>query len=156
MQDRDVDNVDNKDLAKKINDLIVIEGYNIKGIARLFKTTEKEILKIMRNEGFIYDKVDKYFKKEESLTKRIANLEVLAKQQQKDIDELRELLSSYKIKNELKFDKKILSGVIAQKTYKLYSETAENFKNFCNEHSELKVQEILTIALEDYMRRNKK
>jgi alanyl-tRNA synthetase len=151
-----VDNVDNKDLAKKINDLIVIEGYSIKGIARLFKTTEKEIFNIMRNEGFIYDKVEKYFKKEESLAKRIANLESLTKKQQKDIEELRELLSSSNFKKKLVFDKEVLSGEITQKTYKLYSNTAENFKKFCNEHSELKVQEILTIALEDYMRRNKK
>ncbi|MDU1018235.1 hypothetical protein [Clostridium perfringens] len=148
--------MDNKDLAKKINDLIVIEGYNIKGIARLFKTTEKEILNIMRNEGFIYDKVDKYFKKEESLTKRIANLEVITKQQQQDIKELRELLSSSNLKKKLKFDKEVLSGEIAQKTYKLYSNTANNFKKFCAEYPELKVQEILTIALEDYMRRNQK
>ncbi|ELC8355009.1 hypothetical protein QYB43_002939 [Clostridium perfringens] len=151
-----MDNVDNKDLAKKINDLIVIEGYSIKGIARLFKTTEKEIFNIMRNEGFIYDKVEKYFKKEESLAKRIANLESLTKKQQKDIEELRELLSSSNFKKKLVFDKEVLSGKITQKTYKLYSNTAENFKKFCNEHSELKVQEILTIALEDYMRRNKK
>ncbi|EOU2113543.1 hypothetical protein C0L76_06805 [Clostridium perfringens] len=151
-----MDNVDNKDLAKKINDLIVIEGYSIKGIARLFKTTEKEIFNIMRNEGFIYDKVEKYFKKEESLAKRIANLESLTKKQQKDIEELRELLSSSNFKKKLVFDKEVLSGEITQKTYKLYSNTAENFKKFCNEHSELKVQEILTIALEDYMRRNKK
>ncbi|HFK8175928.1 TPA: hypothetical protein ACG0NJ_002165 [Clostridium perfringens] len=148
--------MDNKDLAKKINDLIVIEGYSIKGIARLFKTTEKEIFNIMRNEGFIYDKVEKYFKKEESLAKRIANLESLTKKQQKDIEELRELLSSSNFKKKLVFDKEVLSGEITQKTYKLYSNTAENFKKFCNEHSELKVQEILTIALEDYMRRNKK
>ncbi|EPB8164142.1 TPA: hypothetical protein ACGFBU_001669 [Clostridium perfringens] len=148
--------MDNKDLAKKINDLIVIEGYSIKGIARLFKTTEKEIFNIMRNEGFIYDKVEKYFKKEESLAKRIANLESLTKKQQKDIEELRELLSSSNFKKKLVFDKEVLSGKITQKTYKLYSNTAENFKKFCNEHSELKVQEILTIALEDYMRRNKK
>ena len=148
--------MDNKDLAKKINDLIVIEGYNIKGIARLFKTTEKEIFNIMRNEGFIYDKVEKYFKKEESLAKRITNLESLTKKQQKDIEELRELLSSSNFKKKLVFDKEVLSGEITQKTYKLYSNTAENFKKFCNEHSELKVQEILTIALEDYMRRNKK
>ena len=148
--------MDNKDLAKKINDLIVIEGYSIKGIARLFKTTEKEIFNIMRNEGFIYDKIEKYFKKEESLAKRIANLESLTKKQQKDIEELRELLSSSNFKKKLVFDKEVLSGKITQKTYKLYSNTAENFKKFCNEHSELKVQEILTIALEDYMRRNKK
>ena len=148
--------MDNKDLAKKINDLIVIEGYNIKGIARLFKTTEKEIFNIMRNEGFIYDKVEKYFKKEESLAKRITNLESITKKQQKDIEELRELLSSSNFKKKLVFDKEVLSGEITQKTYKLYSNTAENFKKFCNEHSELKVQEILTIALEDYMRRNKK
>lgn len=148
--------MDNKDLAKEINDLIVIEGYSIKGIARLFKTTEKEIFNIMRNEGFIYDKVEKYFKKEESLAKRIANLESLTKKQQKDIEELRELLSSSNFKKKLVFDKEVLSGKITQKTYKLYSNTAENFKKFCNEHSELKVQEILTIALEDYMRRNKK
>lgn len=138
--------MDNSNLAKKINDLMAMEGYNIKGVAKLLKTTDKEILNVMRNEGFIYDRKEKYFIKEEPLKKRIELIE----EQQK---ELFELINSMK-KKSLRIDSNVLEGNIIPRTFKIYQNTSEKFTEFCNEHRELKMQEILTIALERYMEDN--
>lgn len=142
-----MNNVNNSDLAKKINDLLVMEGMSLDDIARKLKTKKKDIIKIMKDNGFIFDKGEGYFVKEETLLQRIIRLE----EQQKEI---LELLSSAK-KETLKIDSSVFEGDIIPRTFKLYKDTSEKFTKFCNENKHLKMYEILTVALEEFMDRNK-
>lgn len=139
--------MNNFNLVKAVNDLLVIEGITIDEVAKRFKMKRKDIIFNMKREGFIFDKVEGYFIKEETLIKRIERLE----EQQKEI---LELLSSTK-KETLRIDSSVLQGDIIPRTFKLYKNTSEKFTQFCNEHRELKMQEILTVALEEFMEKNK-
>ena len=107
----------------------------------------KDIIFNMKREGFVFDKVEGYFIKEETLIKRIERLE----EQQKEI---LELLSSTERKS-LKIDSSVLEGDIIPRTFKLYKNTSLKFTKFCNEHRELKMQEIITVALEEFMLNHK-
>ena len=129
-----MDNVNNFNLVKAVNDLLVIEGITLDEVAKRFKMKRKDIIFNMKREGFIFNKVEGYFIKEETLIKRIERLE----QQQKEI---LELLSSTK-KEKLKIDSSALQGDIIPRTFKLYKNTSEKFTKFCNNHRELKMQEI--------------
>lgn len=144
-----MNNVDSKSLVEKINNSLVVEGMSINQIAKMLKVKRNEIFEIMKKENFIYDREQGFFVKinNDSLIKRIERLE----EQQKEI---LELLSSTK-KETLKIDSSVLEGDIIPRTFKLYKNTSEKFTKFCNEHRELKMQEILTVALEEYMNRNK-
>ncbi|PWX07316.1 hypothetical protein CYK67_14505 [Clostridium perfringens] len=142
-----MDNVDNFNLVKSVNDLLVTEGLTLDEVAKRFKMKRKDIIFNMKREGFIFDKVEGYFIKEETLIKRIERLEV----QQKEI---LELLSSTERKS-LKIDSSVLEGDIIPRTFKLYKTTSLKFTQFCNEHRELKMQEIITVALEEFMEKNK-
>lgn len=142
-------NVDNKSLVEKINNSLVVEGMSINQIAKMLKVKRNEIFEIMKKENFIYDKEQGFFVKinNDSLIKRIERLE----EQQKEI---LELLSSTERKS-LKIDSSVLEGDIIPRTFKLYRNTSEKFTNFCNEHRELKMQEIITVALEEFIEKHK-
>lgn len=139
--------MNNFNLVKAVNDLLVIEGITLDEVAKRFKMKRKDIIFNMKREGFIFNKVEGYFIKEETLIKRIERLE----QQQKEI---LELLSSTK-KEKLKIDSSALQGDIIPRTFKLYKNTSEKFTKFCNNHRELKMQEIITVALEEFMLNHK-
>lgn len=139
--------MNNFNLVKSVNDLLVTEGLNLDEVAKRFKMKRKDIIFNMKREGFVFDKVEGYFIKEETLIKRIERLE----EQQKEI---LELLSSTERKS-LKIDSSLLQGDIIPRTFKLYKNTSEKFTQFCNEHRELKMQEILTVALEEFMLNHK-
>lgn len=140
-------NVGNFNFIKTINDLLVTEGLTLDEVAKKFKMKRKDIIFQMKREGFVFDKVEGYFIKEETLIKRIERLE----EQQREI---LELLSS-KERKSLKIDSSVLQGDIIPRTFKLYKNTSKKFTEFCNEHRELKMQEILTVALEEFMEKNK-
>ncbi|WP_415330405.1 hypothetical protein [Clostridium perfringens] len=139
--------MNNFNLVKAVNDLLVIEGITIDEVAKRFKMKRKDIIFQMKREGFIFDKVEGYFVKEETLKKRIERLE----EQQKEI---LELLSSTK-KETLKIDSSVLDGDIIPRSFKLYKNTSLKFTKFCEYHRELKMYEILTVALEEFMDKNK-
>lgn len=140
--------MNNFNLVKAVNDLLVTGGLTLDEVAKRFKMKRKDIIFNMKREGFIFDKVEGYFIKEETLIKRIERLE----EQQKEILEL--LLSSTERKS-LKIDSSVLEGDIIPRTFKLYKKTSEKFTQFCNEHRELKMQEILTVALEEFIEKHK-
>lgn len=142
-------NIDNKSLVEKINNSLVVEGMSINQIAKMLKVKRNEIFEIMKKENFIYDREQGFFVKinNDSLIKRIERLE----EQQKEI---LELLSSTERKS-LKIDSSVLEGDIIPRTFKLYKTTSLKFTQFCNEHRELKMQEILTVALEEFMEKHK-
>lgn len=141
-------NVD-KSLVEQINNSLVLEGKSINQIAKMLKVKRSEIFDIMKQNGFTYDKEQGFFVKinEDSLIKRVEKLE----QQQREI---LELLSNTKQKNELKIDNDILNGKIIGRSFKLYENTSKKFTEFCKNHPELKMQEIITVALEKYMEDN--
>ncbi|WP_415347730.1 hypothetical protein [Clostridium perfringens] len=139
--------MNNFNLVKAVNDLLVTEGLTLDEVAKRFKMKRKDIIFNMKREGFVFDKVEGYFIKEETLIKRIECLE----EQQKEI---LELLSSTERKS-LKIDSSVLEGDIIPRTFKLYKTTSLKFTQFCNEHRELKMQEIITVALEEFMEKNK-
>lgn len=143
-----MNNVDSKSLVEKINNSLVVEGMSINQIAKMLKVKRNEIFEIMKKENLIYDREQGFFVKinNDSLIKRIERLE----EQQKEI---LELLSSTK-KETLRIDSSVLEGDIIPRTFKLYKNTSEKFTQFCNEHRELKMQEILTVALEEFMNKN--
>ncbi len=142
-------NVD-KSLVEQINNSLVVNGMSINQIAKMLKVKRNEIFEIMKKEGFVFDKEQQFFVKinEDSLIKRVEKLE----QQQREI---LELLSNTKQKNELKIDNDILNGKIIGRSFKLYENTSKKFTEFCNTHRELKMYEILSIALEKFMEDNK-
>lgn len=144
-----VNSVDSKSLVEKINNSLVVEGMSINQIAKMLKVKRNEIFEIMKKENFIYDREQGFFVKinNDSLIKRIERLE----EQQKEI---LELLSSTERKS-LKIDSSVLEGDIIPRTFKLYKTTSLKFTQFCNEHRELKMQEIITVALEEFMEKHK-
>lgn len=144
-----MNSVDNRSLVEKINNSLVVEGMSINQIAKMLKVKRNEIFEIMKKEGFVFDKEQGFFVKinNDSLIKRIERLE----EQQKEI---LELLGSTERKS-LKIDSSVLEGDIIPRTFKLYKNTSEKFTKFCNEHRELKMQEIITVALEEFMEKNK-
>ncbi|HAT4299830.1 TPA: hypothetical protein I9063_003254 [Clostridium perfringens] len=144
-----MNSVDSKSLVEKINNSLVVEGMSINQIAKMLKVKRNEIFEIMKKENFIYDREQGFFVKinNDSLIKRIERLE----EQQKEI---LELLSS-KERKSLKIDSSVLQGDIIHRTFKLYKNTSLKFTKFCNEHRELKMQEIITVALEEFMEKNK-
>ncbi|XZI02993.1 hypothetical protein ACSXE3_15210 (plasmid) [Clostridium perfringens] len=144
-----MNNVDSKSLVEKINNSLVVEGMSINQIAKMLKCKRTDIFDIMKENGFAYDKEQGFFVKinNDSLIKRIERLE----EQQKEI---LELLSSTK-KETLKIDSSVLQGDIIPRTFKLYKNTSKKFTEFCNEHRELKMQEIITVALEEFMEKHK-
>ncbi|MDK0692437.1 hypothetical protein P5E50_11470 [Clostridium perfringens] len=144
-----MNSVDNRSLVEKINNSLVVEGMSINQIAKILKVKRNEIFEIMKKEGFVFDKEQGFFVKinNDSLIKRIERLE----EQQKEI---LELLSSTERKS-LKIDSSVLEGDIIPRTFKLYKNTSEKFTKFCNEHRELKMQEIITVALEEFMLNHK-
>lgn len=144
-----MNNIDSKSLVEKINNSLVVEGMSINQIAKMLKCKRTDIFDIMKENGFAYDKEQGFFVKinNDSLIKRIERLE----EQQKEI---LELLSSTK-KEILKIDSSVLDGDIIPRSFKLYKNTSEKFTKFCENHRELKMYEILTVALEEFMDRNK-
>lgn len=144
-----MNSVDNRSLVEKINNSLVVEGMSINQIAKMLKVKRNEIFEIMKKEGFVFDKEQGFFVKinNDSLIKRIERLE----EQQKEI---LELLGSTERKS-LKIDSSVLEGDIIPRTFKLYKNTSEKFTKFCNEHRELKMQEIITVALEEFMEKHK-
>ena len=113
--------MNNFNLVKSVNDLLVTEGLTLDEVAKKFKMKRKDIIFNMKREGFIFDKVEGYFIKEETLIKRIERLE----EQQKEI---LELLSSTK-KETLRIDSSVLQGDIIPRTFKLYKNTSKNLLN---------------------------
>ncbi|EOU1827888.1 hypothetical protein C0L77_000595 [Clostridium perfringens] len=144
-----MNNVDSKSLVEKINNSLVVEGMSINQIAKMLKCKRTDIFDIMKENGFAYDKEQGFFVKinNDSLIKRIERLE----EQQKEI---LELLSNTK-KETLRIDSNLLEGDIIPRTFKLYKRTSLKFTKFCNEHRELKMQEIITVALEEFMEKHK-
>ncbi|MGU8922154.1 hypothetical protein ACV3UV_15775 [Clostridium perfringens] len=144
-----MNSVDSKSLVEKINNSLVVEGMSINQIAKMLKCKRTDIFDIMKENEFAYDKEQGFFVKinNDSLIKRIERLE----EQQKEI---LELLSSTERKS-LKIDSSVLEGDIIPRTFKLYKTTSLKFTQFCNEHRELKMQEIITVALEEFMEKHK-
>ncbi|HAT4321918.1 hypothetical protein ACY0I0_15550 [Clostridium perfringens] len=139
-------------ILQSINNMMVLEGFTLEEVSKKFKMKKGEIINIFKREGFIFDSVEGYFIKEETLTKRIEKIEKKQKEQEEII---LELLSNTKQKNELKIDNDILNGKIIGRSFKLYENTSKKFTEFCKNHPELKMQEIITVALEKYMEDNK-
>ncbi|HFE9684235.1 TPA: hypothetical protein ACGA31_002746 [Clostridium perfringens] len=139
--------MNNFNLVKPVNDLLVTEGLTLDEVAKRFKMKRKDIIFNMKREGFVFDKVEGYFIKEETLIKRIERLE----EQQKEILELLSIAE----RKSLKIDSNVLQGDIIPRTFKLYKPISLKFTQFCNEHRELKMQEILTVALEEFMEKHK-
>lgn len=139
--------MNNFNLVKPVNDLLVTEGLTLDEVAKRFKMKRKDIIFNMKREGFVFDKVEGYFIKEETLIKRIERLE----EQQKEILELLSITE----RKSLKIDSNVLQGDIIPRTFKLYKPISLKFTQFCNEHRELKMQEILTVALEEFMEKHK-
>ncbi len=139
-------------ILQSINNMMVLEGFTLEEVSKKFKMKKGEIINIFKREGFIFDSVEGYFIKEETLTKRIEKIEKKQKEQEEII---LELLSNTKQKNELKIDNDILDGKIIGRSFKLYENTSKKFTEFCKNHPELKMQEIITVALEKYMEDNK-
>ncbi|MDM0950345.1 hypothetical protein QTI79_14205 [Clostridium perfringens] len=142
-----MDNVNNFDLVREINSLLN-KGMSLNDVAKQLKTNKKDLLKVMKNRDYIFDKSEGCFIQEKPIIQRIEKLE----QQQREI---LELLSNTKRKNELKIDNDILNGKIIGRSFKLYENTSKKFTEFCNTHRELKMYEILSIALEKFMEDNK-
>lgn len=140
-------NVDNFDLVREINSLLN-KGMSLNDVAKQLKTNKKDLLKVMKGRDYIFDKSEGCFIQEKPIIQRIEKLE----QQQREI---LELLSNTKQKNELKIDNDILNGKIIGRSFKLYENTSKKFTEFCNTHRELKMYEILSIALEKFMEDNK-
>lgn len=142
-----MNNVNNFDLVREINSLLN-KGMSLNDVAKQLKTNKKDLLKVMKGRDYIFDKSEGCFIQEKPIIQRIEKLE----QQQREI---LELLSNTKQKNELKIDNDILNGKIIGRSFKLYENTSKKFTEFCNTHRELKMYEILSIALEKYMEDNK-
>ena len=70
-----MDNVNNFNFIKTINDLLVTEGLTLDEVAKRYKMKRKDIIFQMKREGLVFDKVEGYFVKEETLLKRIERLE---------------------------------------------------------------------------------
>lgn len=141
-----VSNVNNFDLVREINSLLN-KGMSLNDVAKQLKTNKKDLLKVMKGRDYIFDKSEGCFIQEKPIIQRIEKLE----QQQREI---LELLSNTKQKNELKIDNDILNGKIIGRSFKLYENTSKKFTEFCKNHPELKMQEIITVALEKYMEDN--
>lgn len=139
--------MNNFDLVREINSLLN-KGMSLNDVAKQLKTNKKDLLKVMKGRDYIFDKSEGCFIQEKPIIQRIEKLE----QQNKEI---LELLSNTKQKNELKIDNDILNGKIIGRSFKLYENTSRRFTDFCNTHRELKMYEILSIALEKYMEDNK-
>ncbi|WP_283685079.1 hypothetical protein [Clostridium perfringens] len=147
-------NVNNFDLVKLINDALVLQNKSINQIAKMLKVKRNEIFEIMKKEGFVFDKEQGFFVKinNDSLIKRVEKLEQQQKEQEKMI---LELLSNTKPKNELKIENEdLLKGKIIGRSFKIYENTSKKFTEFCKAHPELKMQEILSLALEIFMQKN--
>lgn len=142
-----MENVNKSDLVQMINDSLVVNGLTLDEVAKKFKMKRKDIIFQMKREGFVFDKAEGYFVKELTLIKRIERIE-------KQYEELLELLSNTK-EEPLKINSSVLEGDITQRTFKLYKNTSEKFTKFCNKHKELKMQEILTVALEEFIENHK-
>ena len=140
-----VSNVNNFDLVREINSLLN-KGMSLNDVAKQLKTNKKDLLKVMKNRDYIFDKSEGCFIQEKPIIQRIEKLE----QQQREI---LELLSNTKRKNELKIDNDILNGEIVQKSYKLNKEIAERFSDYCKElrGSGIKSQDILSMALLEFL-----
>lgn len=146
-----MNNVNNFDLVREINSLLN-KGMSLNDVAKQLKTNKKDLLKVMKGRDYIFDKSEGCFIQEKPIIQRIEKLEKKQKEQEEII---LELLSNTKQKNELKIDNDILNGKIIGRSFKLYENTSKKFTEFCNTHRELKMYEILSIALEKYMEDNK-
>ncbi|UBK33332.1 hypothetical protein [Clostridium perfringens] len=137
--------MNNFDLVREINSLLN-KGMSLNDVAKQLKTNKKDLLKVMKNRDYIFDKSEGCFIQEKPIIQRIEKLE----QQQREI---LELLSNTKRKNELKIDNDILNGEIVQKSYKLNKEIAERFSDYCKElrGSGIKSQDILSMALLEFL-----
>lgn len=140
-----MDNVNNFDLVREINSLLN-KGMSLNDVAKQLKTNKKDLLKVMKNRDYIFDKSEGCFIQEKPIIQRIEKLE----QQQREI---LELLSNTKQKNELKIDNDILNGEIIQKSYKLNKSIAQRFSDYCKElrGSGIKSQDILSLALFEFL-----
>lgn len=142
-----MDNVNNFDLVREINSLLN-KGMSLNDVAKQLKTNKKDLLKVMKNRDYIFDKSEGCFIQEKPIIQRIEKLE----QQQREI---LELLSNTKQKNELKIDNDILNGEIIQKSYKLNKSIAQRFSDYCKElrGSGIKSQDILSMALLEFLQK---
>ena len=140
-------NVNNFDLVREINSLLN-KGMSLNDVAKQLKTNKKDLLKVMKNRDYIFDKSEGCFIQEKPIIQRIEKLE----QQQREI---LELLSNTKRKNELKIDNDILNGEIIQKSYKLNKSIAQRFSDYCKElrGSGIKSQDILSMALLEFLQK---
>lgn len=138
-------NVNNFDLVREINSLLN-KGMSLNDVAKQLKTNKKDLLKVMKDRDYIFDKSEGCFIQEKPIIQRIEKLE----QQQREI---LELLSNTKQKNELKIDNDILNGEIIQKSYKLNKNIAQRFGDYCKElrGSGIKSQDILSMALLEFL-----
>lgn len=145
-----MDNVNNFDLVREINSLLN-KGMSLNDVAKQLKTNKKDLLKVMKNRDYIFDKSEGCFIQEKPIIQRIEKLE----QQQREI---LELLSNTKRKNELKIDNDILNGEIIQKSYKLNKNIAQRFGDYCKElrGSGIKSQDILSQALLEFLNKRSK
>ncbi|MDM0944437.1 hypothetical protein QTI83_13295 [Clostridium perfringens] len=143
-------NVNNFDLVREINSLLN-KGMSLNDVAKQLKTNKKDLLKVMKNRDYIFDKSEGCFIQEKPIIQRIEKLE----QQQREI---LELLSNTKRKNELKIDNDILNGEIIQKSYKLNKNIAQRFGDYCKElrGSGIKSQDILSQALLEFLNKRSK
>ena len=146
-----VSNVNNFDLVREINSLLN-KGMSLNDVAKQLKTNKKDLLKVMKNRDYIFDKSEGCFIQEKPIIQRIENLEEKQKEQEKII---LELLSNTKQKNELKIDNDILNGEIIQKSYKLNKNIAQRFGDYCKElrGSGIKSQDILSMALLEFLQK---
>lgn len=67
-----------------------------------------------------------------------------------NIDKIKELIDSSN-NNKIKITIDIKSDSAEQTNYRVYKKAKEKFRNFCNEHPEHKVQDLISQALEEFV-----
>ncbi|MPQ44854.1 hypothetical protein [Clostridium tarantellae] len=139
--------------VEKINNALVLQGITLQNLAEEADVTKKEIISFMREEGFTYDFEEGFFIKSDDLQQDLLQRVKELEKQQKEILEL--LSNTNTIKKENKLDLSLCTEERIQKSYKLSKTTAEKFSEYCKNHREYRVQDLITLALEQFMEKNK-
>lgn len=120
-------------------------------------TIRKRFLK----QGYLFDKSNNKYKSS-SETNNKAQKENKCENNTKVLEEKIQALESKieaienKLNNSSGINVKKFEGKTVSRCYRLYEEVQKDFSKFCKENSNYKVQDILSMALYEYMKSNKK
>lgn len=73
--------LNNCDKVKLINNSLVLEGLSLKELSKKINVQKKEIMTFMKSEGFSFDEIEGYFKKESPVTNNIEKEKSLSVQE---------------------------------------------------------------------------